>query len=249
MADRVPFTRLRYHADYSSLTKRMGFPVRHYAMYRKNPPKKTERHALKRATYFPKYSHYLNRKSNLSIYPESEYIKTYKKPIHIFAIQDSFSRFIVHACLKEQTTNDFTNLPWWYDVVDCFHQVFDTYGRPFEMVVDRHVGRRYREVLEDNCKIVTGATHPAYSASLERFFLSVQYEMRTDLSETNFNEYVHFYNFERPHSALNGYSPASAWLTGSKERFEAFQKNSRDENKEKLFAEIRHLVESNYVQR
>jgi len=190
LLDRVPFTRLKYHADYSSLTKRMGFPVRHYAMYRKNPPKKTERHALKRATYFPKYSHYLNRKSSLSFYPKSDYIKTYKKPIHIFAIQDSFSRFIVHACLKEQPTTDFSNLPRWFDIADCFHETFNTYGKPFEIVADRHVGRRYAHVLENNCTIVTGAKHPTYSASLERFFLSVQYEMRTDLTGKNFNEYV-----------------------------------------------------------
>jgi hypothetical protein len=73
--DQVPFTRLRYYADYSSLTKRMGFPVRQFAMYRKNPPKKTERHAMKGATYFPKYSHYINRKSSLSYNPQSEYIR------------------------------------------------------------------------------------------------------------------------------------------------------------------------------
>ena len=73
--------------------------------------------------------------------------------------------------------------------------------------------------------------------------------MRTELTESNFKRYVRFYNFERPHSALNGYSPACAWLTGSKERFEAFQKNSKNENKEELFAEIRDLVESNYIQR
>jgi hypothetical protein len=65
MPVKIPFTRLPYQADYSSLTKRMGFPVRHYAMYRKHPAKKTERHALKRTTYFPKYSHYINRNSNL----------------------------------------------------------------------------------------------------------------------------------------------------------------------------------------
>ena len=38
MLEKVPFTRLKYHADFSALTKRMGFPVRHQKMYSKNPP-------------------------------------------------------------------------------------------------------------------------------------------------------------------------------------------------------------------
>ncbi len=171
----------------------MSFPVRHYAMYRKCSPKKAERHAIKGATYFPKYSHYINRKSSRSFYPESEYIKTYKKSILIFAIQDSFSRFIVHTCLKEQPTSELKNLPWWFDVKECFEEAFETYGKPFEIVLDRHVERKYSEFLEQNCKIVTGAKHSAYSASLERFFLSVQYGMRTELTESNFKKYIQFY--------------------------------------------------------
>ena len=41
-------------ADYCALTKRMGFPVRHYAIYSKNPPKKIQRKAKKYARHSEK---------------------------------------------------------------------------------------------------------------------------------------------------------------------------------------------------
>lgn len=116
-------------------------------------------------------------------------------------------------------------------------------------MLDRHIKRRYSGFLSDNCQIVTGADHPALSASLERFFLSVQYEMRTELNEKNLEEYIHFYNFERPHDALGGYTPACAWLTGWKDRFETFVKNAQSQDKEELFAEVTRSVESNYIKR
>ena len=98
-------------------------------------PRKEKDSRLKELPIF-RSIHTIYRKSNLSIYPESDYIRTYKKHILIFAIQDSFSRFIVHACLKEQPTTDFKNLPWWFDIADCFRETFDTYGKPFEMALN-----------------------------------------------------------------------------------------------------------------
>ena len=46
---------------------------------------------------------------------------------------------------------------------------------------------------------------------------------------------------------LNGYTPACAWITGSKERFETFAKNTKRENKEKLFKEIEGIFDANYL--
>ncbi|WP_455279607.1 hypothetical protein [[Eubacterium] cellulosolvens] len=132
MLEQVPFTRLKYHADYCALTKRMGFPVRHYAMYSNNPTNKPKRHASQGATYFPKYSRYIYKNSNLSPYQNAEYIKTYNKSIYMFAIQDSFSRFIVHACLREQPDSNFRYIHSWFNVEDCFKEAFDKYGKPFE---------------------------------------------------------------------------------------------------------------------
>jgi len=66
MLEQVPFTRLKYFDDFRALTKRMGFPVRHYSLYSKNPPKKENKKPIKNATYFPKYSNYLFKNSNLS---------------------------------------------------------------------------------------------------------------------------------------------------------------------------------------
>ena len=247
MLEQVPFTRLKYYADHCALTKRMGFPVRHYKMYNNNPPKKDKRQPVKNATYFPKYSHYLYKTSNLSPYQDTDTIKTYDKPIYMFAIQDSFSRFIVHACLKEQPTKDFRYTHSWFNVNDCFKETFEKYGKPFEFVIDRSLQHNYLRSLKKTCQIITGASHPAYIASLERFFLSVQYEMRTELTKENLRDYVDFYNFHRPHQALNGYTPACAWLTGSKERFSTFVKNTGNENKKKLFSEIERTVENNYI--
>jgi hypothetical protein len=168
MLDKVPFTRLKYLADWSALTKRMGFSERRYSMYHITPPKSAERHGSKRAkiaTYFPKYAHYLYKNSRLSYLEPSPYIKTYDKPSYMFAIQDSFSRFVVHACLKQQSSSNFKNLPSRFDFEDCFRESFHTFGRPFELMVDCFVLMRYPEFLEENCTIVTGTKHPAFSAS------------------------------------------------------------------------------------
>ncbi len=169
MLEKVPFTRLKYRADYCALTKRMGFPVRHYALYSNNPPKKSKRQVSQKATYFPKYSNYIYKNSNLSPYPNTEHIKTYDKPIYMFAIQDSFSRFIVHACLKEQPDNNFRYTHSWFKIEDCFKEAFDKYGKPFEFVIDRTLEHNYKKALEKICPEITGASHPAYKASLERF--------------------------------------------------------------------------------
>jgi hypothetical protein len=71
--------------------------------------------------------------------------------------------------------------------------------------------------------------------------------MRAELTQKNLGKYVHFYNFERPHSALMGYTPACAWLAGSKERFGLFMKNTNHENREQVFADIETMVKVNYV--
>ena len=104
-------------------------------------------------------------------------------------------------------------------------------------------------MLQNCCTIITGAEHPAFSASLERFFLSVQYEMRAELTQENLDDYVHYYNFQRPHSALNGFTPACAWITGSKERFEKFINNTKGENREEALKDVESLVQMNYVKR
>ena len=121
----------------------MGFPVRHYAMYTKNRPITKRKPvqgvrglAKKNPTYFPKYANYINRPSNLSPFPPSENIKTYSKQIYMFAIQDTFSRYIIHACLKEQPSPDFRYSHSWYNVNDCFDEAIDHYGKPFEFMID-----------------------------------------------------------------------------------------------------------------
>lgn len=45
MFEQVPFTRLKYHADFTALAKRMGFPFRNYTAYGINPLKKKDKEA------------------------------------------------------------------------------------------------------------------------------------------------------------------------------------------------------------
>jgi hypothetical protein len=242
--------RLRWFADYSALTRRYGYVNRMYAHYNSEKSRKRTgrikgKPTRQDSTFLPKYVRYINRNSNLTQYPYSDYIKTYKRPIYIFAIQDMFSRFIVHACLKEQPYSGFANFPYWFSIEDCLKQTFREYGKPLEMIVDRYIEKNYSELLRKNCALVTGCDHPSKMGSLERFFQSVQYEMRTELTEENFKAYVDFYNFKRPHSALNGYTPSQAWLAGSETLFENYQKNTRSEDRAKLLSETRKLVEIN----
>lgn len=251
MLDKIPFTRLKYFLDFSALNRRMSAPIRTQNHFAK-PKQKGE--PKKNPTYLPKYSRYLFRNSNLVEFPETKdgaypSLRVYPKQICMFAIQDSFSRFIVHACMKEAPTSDFIVHPKWFRVDGCFTQTFAQYGSPFEVVLDGWIWKLYHRLLEQRCVQLAVNNHPAYHASLERFFQSVQYEMRKELTQKNLQDYVNFYNFERPHEGLSGFTPACAWLTGSKERFETFAKNAENEDRTRLFSEVAVLVKSNYVQR
>jgi len=216
---------------------------------------RTGRFARQRAgkypSYIPKYARYVFRSSSLVGRSNSNTsIKIYDKMIYMVAIQDAFSRFVVHACLREAPTSNFSNILTWYPFEECVKECFDSFGNPFEIVVDNFfISKTHhpkaKKLLEDTCVLVTPDDHPAQISPLERFFLSVHYEMRDELTSDNLAKYVDFYNFGRPHQALHGYTPACAWLAGSKERFETLVKNTRNNENGRLFQEVRKLVEIN----
>jgi hypothetical protein len=249
------FARSRYFADFCTLTKRGFHSVRRYRLYRREEVLKQGRklgdHASENATYYPKFANYLFKKTFSPFKNHSGQIQVYNKHRYLFAIQDEFSRFIVHACLKEQPISHFTNFPYWFDTLECYKDAFSRYGKPFSILIDGYTfqnQKKIREFLRESCSDIKPIEHPAMISSFERFFLAIQYEMRLELTQENLNSYINWYNFERPHTALNGYTPATAWLCGSETLFENYQKNTeREQDLKPLFKETERLVRLNWT--
>jgi hypothetical protein len=245
------FARSRYFADFCQLTTRTlkgGWNQRHYNPdYLPNVHNRSKRRKL--TGQIPKYVRYFFRPNRYG--KQDEKVTVYDRPIWLFAIQDEFSRFIVHACLKEQPISHFTNFPYWFDTLGCYKDAFSRYGKPFSILIDGYIfqnQKKIREFLRESCSDIKPIEHPSMISSLERFFLAVQYEMRLELTQENLNSYINWYNFERPHTALNGYTPATAWLCGSETLFENYQRNTENEQDLKpLFKETERLVRLNWT--
>jgi hypothetical protein len=201
----------------------------------------------KKSANLPKWIRYYFRKGSF-ILGNSE-IKAYRRQIELFAIQDRFSRFILHACIKESPSERFTNYLNWFDTRPCFLETFKRFGYPTELIADPFLVKNPKKnrYLKENILFVTPAEHPASVASLDSFFGRLQFELRADLTERNIRRYVNFWNYQRPHSALEGFSPACALICGSEKRFEVFKKNARTEDKKALFQEIKSLVLANFA--
>jgi hypothetical protein len=227
----------KWVADYCNLTKRFGSVVRNYAIYNPSQSRhKTGRILGKKtrqnSTFIPKFAAYLNRRSNLLNFKEKQ-IDTYSRPIFIFAIQDTWSRMILSARLEIQPTDTFSNFPYWFDVREEFTQAFKEYGKPFRLVLDGSLKKRYEPILKQNCFFLEPSNHPSQIGSIERFFQTVQYEFREKLTEKNFSKFVKWYNERRPNRALNGLTPKEAWLCQDAETMRRYFFNIKVEKSKK----------------
>jgi hypothetical protein len=228
-----------YMADFSSLTRAFPQPERTKWKYDKNhvPKKHGDYKRIKDRTYLPKYLRYTTVQ-NPSVYTN---------PIWLFAIQDRFSRFIIHACISIIQTDKAQYFPAkYFDLENCLKTTFSKFGNPCEFISDSDLFHREKPFLRQNCLFVRKAIKPAYLASLDSFFGIFQREFRADFNSTNLKRYIDYYNFQRPHSFLSGYSPACALLCGSEKPFSNFIKNTFHEDKKLLFSEIKNIFKHNF---
>jgi transposase InsO family protein len=139
---------------------------------------------------------------------------------------DDHSRFCVsaHLMLRESSPN----------VCDGLAAALRTYGVPGQILTDNgkvFTGRYNRppvEVLFDRICRENGIEHlhtqprsPTTTGKIERFHRALRTEFRTDrtfldlaTAQAELDEWVHDYNHDRPHQALDMANPAARFLTG-----------------------------------
>jgi transposase InsO family protein len=139
---------------------------------------------------------------------------------------DDHSRFCVsaHLMLRESSPN----------VCDGLAAALRTYGVPWQIPTDNgkvFTGRYNRppvEVLFDRICRENGIEHlhtqprsPTTTGKIERFHRALRTEFRTDrtfldlaTAQAELDEWVHDYNHDRPHQALDMATPAARFLTG-----------------------------------
>jgi hypothetical protein len=183
-----------YLADFCQLTTRTlkgGWNQRHYdPSYISNVHNRNRRRKGIQAQ-IPKWIRYFYKTNRYD--KQDEKVTVYDRPIWLFAIQDKETKMILHACIKQDPSySEYSHFPNFFDVRNCLLEVFNRYGKPYALISDGQILRRYKSEL-DGIKLVR-AENPRYMASLESFFARIQYEMRTELNQKNLDEYVKFYN-------------------------------------------------------
>jgi len=210
--------------DFCALTRRFAYSGMSRRYFDKSlaPQKHGDWHkkGMKpNATYYPKWSRYAFKRNE----NHTDNIKIYSQPIYMFAIQDAYSRFIIHACLRECPKGLVATMPHWFKLDDCFQESFSfqeplkRLGKPFEFIMDAMIYCDYVKKLQGNSfvfKKVRTSNHYLLSP-LDAFFGRLQIEMRGDLTNRTLEKYIDYYNYERPHSSLNGKTPADYFFSSS----------------------------------
>jgi len=138
----------------------------------------------------------------------------------LIAFIDDHSRFIVGYGLYDGETTENT--------LKCLYRVLFEYGVPYAIITDRgshfyankiskkKQGKcKFQEVLEQMGikHIVARAHHPQTNGKIERWFGSYKRECNDRFK--NIDEYVKFYNYERPHQRLDYKTPAEVFKNTS----------------------------------
>jgi hypothetical protein len=90
---------------------------------------------------------------------------------------------------------------------------FSIIGRPFELILDGQIYHCYQKKLENEVGILTSsAVGKTLLTPLDSFFGRLIFEMRSDLTNKNLEKYIHYWNFERKHSALNYHTPSEVYF-------------------------------------
>lgn len=134
----------------------------------------------------------------------------------LIAFIDDHSRFIVGYGLYDRATTENT--------LNCLYRILFEHGIPYAIITDRgshfyankHGKKKkgkceFQEVLEEMGikHIVARAHHPQTNGKIERWFGTYKREFNERFKDID--EYVKFYNYERPHQRLNYKTPAEVF--------------------------------------
>ena len=135
----------------------------------------------------------------------------------LIAYIDDHSRFIVGYGLYDNATGENT--------LNCLYRLLFEHGMPYAIITDRgsqfyanKIGRKkkgkceFQKALEHMSikHIVARAHHPQTNGKIERWFGTFKREFNERFS--NIDEYVRFYNHERPHQRLGYETPAEIFF-------------------------------------
>jgi len=131
----------------------------------------------------------------------------------IIAFIDDYSRFILGYGVYDNATTENT--------LNCLYRILFEHGIPHAIITDRgshfyanKIGKKkrgkceFQEVLEEMGikHIVARAHHPQTNGKIERWFGTYKREFNDRFKDID--EYVRFYNYERPHQRLDYKTPA-----------------------------------------
>lgn len=130
---------------------------------------------------------------------------------YLNAFIDDASRFVSGAELFDQARVD--NVLW------LFEQAIHEYGKPKQVLTDH--GSQFYSMrggtaqFDSFCRergikhILAGVARPTTCGKIERWFGTYD---REAWRLTTLDGFVHYYNYERPHMALDGLTPADAYF-------------------------------------
>lgn len=135
----------------------------------------------------------------------------------LIAYIDDHSRFILGYGLYDNATTENT--------LNCLYRILFEYGIPYAIITDRgshfyanKIGKKkkgkckFQEVLKEAGikHIVARAHHPQTNGKIERWFGTYKREFNERFMDID--EYVRFYNYERPHQRLGYKTPAKIFF-------------------------------------
>jgi putative transposase len=135
----------------------------------------------------------------------------------IIAYIDDHSRFIVGYGLYNNATAE--------NVIHCLYRVIFTYGIPYAIITDRGAcfyANKLDKNKEAKCKfqeelellgirhIVARAHHPQTNGKIERWFGTYKREFNERFKDME--EYVKYYNYERPHARIAYQKPIEVFM-------------------------------------
>lgn len=138
----------------------------------------------------------------------------------LIAFIDDHSRFIVSYGIYDCATTENT--------LHCLYRLLFKYGIPHAVITDRgsqfyanKIGKkeqgkcRFQEVLDEMGirHIVARAHHPQTNGKIERWFGTYKRECNERFK--NIDEYVQYYNYERPHQRLGYKTPAEVFRSAT----------------------------------
>jgi len=142
------------------------------------------------------------------------YIKVNSVHYYLYVIIDIYSRFIIDYTLSKTMES--------INIVRLFKKAFILRNKPTNLIFHSDQGRQYKSYMFKNCLAEHNVSQPFSktgcpydNAICESTFASLKKEeiyrfIYKDFSELKnaIDEYVHFFNYRRPHASLNYKTPS-----------------------------------------